>query len=358
MTFTNKNIRPVVIAGPCSAESRDQVLEIARALKKNPAVKFFRAGLWKPRTRPNSFEGVGEEGLEWLVEVQKEVGLPVMTEVADANHVGLALKYGLDAVWVGARTTVSPFSVQNIADALKGTSLPVMVKNPMHSDLGLWMGAIERISNSTTGEVAALHRGFSNLTQHKYRNAPMWEIPIGLKSEMPDIAIFCDPSHIGGDRQLIASIAQKSMDLGMNGLMIETHTNPDKALSDPLQQVTPSMLLDILSRLEIRDLLTTPYKSLALESLRMKMDSVDEQLIELLKGRSELSEAIGLYKKEKGLTVLQIERYREIVSTRLSLSDDLGIDREFIKSVLEQVHKESIRVQTDIMNSDTSAPSE
>jgi len=355
VTFSNENIRPVVIAGPCSAESRAQVLKIARALKTNPNVKFFRAGLWKPRTRPNSFEGVGEEGLEWLTEVQKEVGLPVMTEVADAHHVELALKHGLDAVWIGARTTVSPFSVQTIADALKGTSLPVMVKNPMHSDLGLWMGAIERISNSTTGEVAALHRGFSNLGQHKYRNAPMWEIPIGLKSEMPKISIFCDPSHIGGDRQLIASIAQKSMDLGMNGLMVETHTHPDKALSDPLQQVTPGMLFDILSRLEIRDLLKTPYQSLALESLRMKMDSIDEQLIELLKGRNKLSKAIALYKKDKGLTVLQIERYREIVKTRLMLSDDLGLDRDFIRAVLEQVHKESIRVQTDVMNTDTSS---
>ena len=351
MSFNLENKRPTVIAGPCSAENRDQVLETARELKKNPNVKYFRAGLWKPRTRPNSFEGVGENGMNWLKEVASEVGLPVMTEVANAEHAELALKAGIDALWIGARTTVSPFSVQNIADALKGTSVPVMVKNPMHADLGLWLGAIERFSASTKGEVAALHRGFSNYTQQKYRNAPMWELPIGLKAELPDTILFCDPSHICGNTDLLQSVSQKAMDLGMDGLMIETHSNPSNALSDASQQITPDDLVSLINALEIR---SSHHKDSVpdrdLSSLRIKMDSIDEQLMELLSGRMEISKLMGEFKKQEGLTVLNLERWKEIVMSRMNWSKELGLSEEFILRVLEQVHKESIRVQTNIMN--------
>ncbi len=353
MSFKLENIRPTVIAGPCSAENRDQVFATAKELKKNKKIKYFRAGLWKPRTRPNSFEGVGSKGMVWLSEVQAELGIPVMTEVANAEHTELALKHGLDAVWIGARTTVSPFSVQNIADALKGTSMPVMVKNPMHADLGLWLGAIERFSSSTSGEVAALHRGFSNFTQHKYRNAPMWELPIGLKSELPDVSLFCDPSHICGNTDLLGFVAQKAMDLGMDGLMLETHVLPEQALSDSTQQITPSQLSELIDGLEIRSSLKDSSSDIDLSALRIQMDSIDEQLMELLSGRMDIAKQMGEFKKEEGLTVLHLERWREIVRTRMNWSKELGLSEEFILRVLEQVHKESIKVQTDVMNNDS-----
>tara|TARA_Y100001954_G_C15806223_1_gene602793 strand:+ start:1825 stop:2886 length:1062 start_codon:yes stop_codon:yes gene_type:complete len=353
VSFKLENIRPTVIAGPCSAENRDQVFATAKELKKNKKIKYFRAGLWKPRTRPNSFEGVGSKGMVWLSEVQAELGIPVMTEVANAEHTELALKHGLDAVWIGARTTVSPFSVQNIADALKGTSMPVMVKNPMHADLGLWLGAIERFSSSTSGEVAALHRGFSNFTQHKYRNAPMWELPIGLKSELPDVSLFCDPSHICGNTDLLGFVAQKAMDLGMDGLMLETHVLPEQALSDSTQQITPSQLSELIDGLEIRSSLKDSSSDIDLSALRIQMDSIDEQLMELLSGRMDIAKQMGEFKKEEGLTVLHLERWREIVRTRMNWSKELGLSEEFILRVLEQVHKESIKVQTDVMNNDS-----
>lgn len=353
MSFKLENIRPTVIAGPCSAENRDQVFATAKELKKNKNIKYFRAGLWKPRTRPNSFEGVGSKGMVWLSEVQAELGIPVMTEVANAEHAELALKHGLDAVWIGARTTVSPFSVQNIADSLKGTSMPVMVKNPMHADLGLWLGAIERFASSTSGEVAALHRGFSNFTQHKYRNAPMWELPIGLKSELPDVSLFCDPSHICGNTELLGLVAQKAMDLGMDGLMLETHTLPEQALSDASQQITPKQLAELIDGLEIRSSLKDSNSDRDLSALRIQMDSIDEQLMELLSGRMDIAKQMGEFKKEEGLTVLHLERWREIVRTRMNWSKELGLSEEFILRVLEQVHKESIKVQTDVMNQDS-----
>ena len=349
MTKNLKNTRPIVIAGPCSAETREQVISTAYALKDH--VHYFRAGLWKPRTRPNSFEGVGEEGLKWLVEVQKDVGIPVMTEVADAKHVELALEKGLDAVWIGARTTVSPFAVQTIADALRGSEIPVLVKNPMHADLKLWMGAIERINNATNAEVYALHRGFSSYGLKKYRNAPMWEVPIGLKAEMPEIKLFCDPSHISGKRALLQSISQKAMDLGMSGLMIESHHNPNNALSDSEQQVLPADLISLLDNLIIRDINLDKSQASDIRDLRIKMDSIDEQLVELLSGRMNIAREIGDYKKEHGLTVLQLSRWREIMKTRKVWSEEMGLEQEFLKLVLEQVHKESIRIQTEILNS-------
>ena len=352
MSFKLENKRPTVIAGPCSAENREQVIATARELKSNENVKFFRAGLWKPRTRPNSFEGVGAEGMVWLSEVQTELNMPVMTEVANAEHAEIALKHGIDAVWIGARTTVSPFSVQNIADALKGTFMPVMVKNPMHADLGLWLGALERFAASTSGDVAALHRGFSNFTQHKYRNAPMWELPIGLKAELPEVSLFCDPSHICGNTELLSFVSQKAMDLGMDGLMLETHTLPEKALSDASQQITPLQLQQLIDGLEIRSSLKDSTSDRDLSALRIKMDSIDEQLMELLSGRMEIATLMGEFKKEEGLTVLHLERWREILKTRMKWSAELGLSEEFILRVLEQVHKESIKVQTDVMNQD------
>jgi chorismate mutase len=294
---------------------------------------------------------VGEKGLQWLVEVQQDVGIPVMTEVADAKHVELALEKGLDAVWIGARTTVSPFAVQTIADALRGTEIPVLVKNPMHADLKLWMGAIERINNATNAEVFALHRGFSSYGLKKYRNAPMWEIPIGLKAEMPEIKLFCDPSHISGKRALLQSISQKAMDLGMSGLMIESHHNPNNALSDSEQQVLPADLISLLDNLIIRDINLDKSQVSDIRDLRIKMDSIDEQLVELLSGRMNIAREIGDYKKEHGLTVLQLSRWREIMKTRKVWSEEMGLEQEFLKLVLEQVHKESIRIQTEILNS-------
>jgi chorismate mutase len=294
---------------------------------------------------------VGEEGLKWLVEVQKDVGIPVMTEVADAKHVELALEKGLDAVWIGARTTVSPFAVQTIADALRGSEIPVLVKNPMHADLKLWMGAIERINNATNAEVYALHRGFSSYGLKKYRNAPMWEVPIGLKAEMPEIKLFCDPSHISGKRALLQSISQKAMDLGMSGLMIESHHNPNNALSDSEQQILPADLISLLDNLIIRDINLDKSQVSDIRDLRIKMDSIDEQLVELLSGRMNIAREIGDYKKEHGLTVLQLSRWREIMKTRKVWSEEMGLEQEFLKLVLEQVHKESIRIQTEILNS-------
>ena len=342
--------RPFVIAGPCSAESRDQVISTAQALKST--ANYYRAGLWKPRTRPNEFEGVGELGLPWLREVREGVGLPVMTEDACAEHVDLILKNGIDAVWIGARTTVSPFAVQSIADALKGTNIPVLVKNPMHADLKLWIGAVERIDNAIKGDVIALHRGFSSYGLKKFRNAPMWEMTIGLRSEMPDIKLFCDPSHIAGKRNLINSVAQKAMDLGMDGLMVESHINPQMALSDAEQQLTPGDLISLITSLEIRDLTLDKAQTSDLRDLRIEMDSIDERLVELLSGRMNIARTIGKYKKDHGLTVLQLSRWKEIMRSRKVWSEEMGIEQEFIRLVLEQVHKESIRIQTEILNSE------
>jgi chorismate mutase len=265
--------------------------------------------------------------------------------------VDLVLKNGIDAVWIGARTTVSPFAVQSIADALKGTNLPVFVKNPIHADLKLWIGAVERIDSATTGDVIALHRGFSSYGLKKFRNAPMWEIPIGLRSEMPDIKLFCDPSHISGKRDLIQSIAQKAMDLGMDGLMIESHINPQVALSDAKQQLTPKDLISLISSLKIRDLTLDKAQTLDLRDLRIELDSIDERLVELLSGRMNIARAIGKYKKENGLTVLQLSRWKEIMRSRKVWSEEMGIEQDFLRLVLEQVHKESIRIQTEILNS-------
>ncbi len=349
--------RPFVMSGPCSAESREQVLATAKALANSKKIHLFRAGIWKPRTRPNAFEGVGQIGLEWLQEVRQTTGLPVATEVANAQHVEACMEAGLDVLWIGARTTVSPFAVQEIADALRGTGIPVFVKNPMHADLKLWIGAIERILASVGGPVWAMHRGFSSYGLKEYRNAPMWEIPIGLRSVLPEIPVLCDPSHIAGKRNLVHVVAQKAMDLGMHGLMIETHNQPEQAWSDAEQQITPQSLLTLIDELTIREVHAQPEHSSGLESLRLQMDSLDEQLIELLNARMNLAKEIGRFKLEHGMTILQMERWKEVIETRGGWADRWGLGPTFISNLLEQLHKESIRVQNEEMIQNSKATS-
>lgn len=341
-------VRPVVVAGPCSAESREQVLVTARALAQGRKVTMFRAGLWKPRTRPNSFEGRGLEALPWLVEVQRETGLTAMTEVATPEHVEAALKAGLKALWVGARTTVSPFAVQALADAIRGTDVVVLVKNPMHADLKLWIGAIERIHASTRGEVGALHRGFSSYGSHHFRNAPMWEIPIALRAEMPEIPLLCDPSHIAGKPELLQSVAQRAMNLGMEGLMLESHIDPSCALSDAEQQITPEELGRLLDALDVPTPGPESHQDRdVLEGLRLQIDSVDEQLMRLLNRRMELARDIGVLKHRNRWSLLSVARWRDIISSRTAWGQDLGLNPEFLSKILASVHEESIRVQGD-----------
>ena len=353
-TWITKDKEALIVAGPCGAETREQVLETAKGLAAIPQVKLFRAGIWKPRTRPNSFEGVGEEGLKWLNEVQQQYKLKTTVEVANAQHVELALKYKVDVLWIGARTTVNPFSVQEIADAVKGVDIPVMIKNPIHADLHLWIGALERINNAGITKLAAIHRGFHFAGKSKYRNKPMWEIAIELKTLFPDLPIICDPSHIGGKRDLIESIAQKALNLGMNGLMIETHPHPDKALSDAAQQITPTELSELLDRLIFPDTQSSNVEfSNKLKSLRSMIDEVDDELINLLAKRLQIIEEIALYKKDQNITVFQLERWQEILRTRSQWAEKLGVSRHHIEKICQILHEESIRVQNEAINKKT-----
>lgn len=353
-TWITKDKEALIIAGPCGAETREQVLETAKGLAAIPQVKLFRAGIWKPRTRPNSFEGVGEEGLKWLNEVQQQYNLKTTVEVANAQHAELALKYNVDVLWIGARTTVNPFSVQEIADAVKGVDIPVMIKNPIHADLHLWIGALERLNNAGITKLAAIHRGFHFAGKSKYRNKPMWEIAIELKTLFPDLPIICDPSHIGGKRDLIEFIAQKALNLGMNGLMIETHPHPDKALSDAAQQITPTELSELLGRLIFPDTQSSNVEfSNKLKSLRSMIDEVDDELINLLAKRLQIIEEIALYKKDQNITVFQLERWQEILRTRSQWAEKLGVSRHHIEKICQILHEESIRVQNEAINKKT-----
>jgi chorismate mutase len=340
--------KPLVVAGPCSAENRDQVLTTARALAAMGGVTFYRAGLWKPRTRPNSFEGLGQEALAWLAEAQQATGLRAITEVATPEHVEAILKSGLTAVWIGARTTASPFAVQALADAMRGTHLTVLVKNPMHADLKLWIGAIERIIQSVGDDVGALHRGFSSYGSAEFRNAPMWEIPIALRAELPDIPLLCDPSHIAGKSHLVQDVAQRAMNLGMEGLMIECHPCPAEALSDAEQQVTPDQLLVILQSLDIPTSGIGGHEDRnTLEELRMQIDSVDEQLLQLLSKRMDLARTIGHLKHKNRWSLLSVARWRDIMASREHWGQQLGLNQGFLGRILASVHEESIRVQGD-----------
>lgn len=338
--------RPLVIAGPCSAESEEQVMDTARQLAAR-GVKMFRAGIWKPRTKPGGFEGIGVPGLAWLKKVKKETGMYVATEVATQQHVFEALKAGIDILWIGARTTVNPFAVQEIADALKGVDIPVLIKNPVNPDLELWIGAIQRIQNAGIRRIGAIHRGFSSYDKKMYRNLPLWHIPIELRRRMPEVPIICDPSHIGGKRELIAPLCQQAMDLSFNGLIIESHCNPDCALSDASQQITPDVLDYVLNLLVIREGNQTTEN---LAELRRQIDEIDENLLELLAKRMRISREIGVYKKEHNMPILQAPRYSEILEKRANMGEAMELNPDFIKEILKEIHEESVRQQMIIMN--------
>jgi len=338
--------RPIVIAGPCSAETEEQVMNTAKQLADR-GVKIFRAGIWKPRTRPGAFEGIGSQGLVWLKKVKAEYGMYTTTEVATAKHVAEAIKYGIDILWIGARTSANPFAMQEIADALEGSEMPVLIKNPVNPDLDLWIGGIERFYLAGIRKLGVIHRGFSSSDKKIYRNLPMWHIPIELRRRFTNLPMFCDPSHIGGKRELIASISQQAMDLNFDGLMIESHCNPDEAWSDKEQQVTPDILDYILNLLVIRDVTQTTE---SLSELRKQIDDMDDQLLEVLAKRMRISREIGTYKKEHNIQILQTARYSEILEGRINQAIKFGIDGDCMQKILEAIHEESIRQQMDVMN--------
>jgi chorismate mutase len=342
---------PLLIAGPCGAESEQQIYTTAQQIASDRRIKIFRAGVWKPRTRPNSFEGVGEIALTWLQNIKSEFNLLTAVEVANATHVEKALKHNVDILWIGARTTVNPFSVQEIADALRGVDIPIMVKNPVHADLQLWIGALERINQAGIKKLLAVHRGFYNSNKTIYRNDPMWEIAIELKTVFPELPIICDPSHIAGKRNLIKSVSQKAIDLGMEGLMIETHIDPTRALSDAAQQVKPTDLKLLLNELIFRKSISEDkeFKD-KLVQFRQIIDELDEEMVELLKRRNDVIEKIGKYKKEHGITIFQLQRWMEILKTRNEWAASKGFTKDFIEKLCQLLHEESIRVQTDLMN--------
>ena len=341
--------RPVIIAGPCSAETEEQVLATAHELK-SVGVKIFRAGIWKPRTRPNAFEGVGKEGLKWLRKVKEETGMLTTTEVANVKHVYEALKSGIDILWIGARTTTNPFAVQDIADSLKGVDITVMVKNPVNPDVDLWVGAFERLNNSGINRLIAIHRGFSVYDKSLFRNDPQWQIPIELRRRIPQLMMITDPSHICGNRQLLYDVSQKAMDLNFDGLIIETHINPDKALSDANQQITPSELGNLLKRLVFRKADENGDSQMTLAELREQIDKLDDKVVNIFEQRMKIVEEIGQYKKEQNLTILQTRRWDDILKNRISLGTRKGLSEEFILKVFQAIHQESINHQTIIMN--------
>ena len=338
--------RPFVIAGPCSAETEEQVLTTAHQLA-DKGCHNFRAGVWKPRTKPGGFEGNGEQALPWLKRVKEETGMLVTTEVATPRHVELCLKYGIDMLWIGARTSANPFAMQALADSLRGIDIPVFVKNPVNPDLELWIGALERINQAGIKKLGAIHRGFSSYDKKIYRNLPMWQIPIELRRRVPELPIICDPSHIGGRRELIAPLCQQALDLGADGLIVEAHCDPDRAWSDAKQQVTPDVLDYILSLLIIRD---EKMSTEGITQLRHQIDDLDNDLMDLLAKRMRVCREIGLYKKEHNMTVLQPTRYNEILDKRGAQGTLCGMDSDFIKRIFESVHEESVRQQMEIIN--------
>ena len=340
------NKRPIIIAGPCSAETEEQVMSTATDLAK-AGIKIFRAGIWKPRTKPGGFEGIGEEGLVWLERVQKETGMLVATEVATRQHVEAALKHGVDVLWIGARTSANPFAMQEIADTLKGVDVPVLVKNPVNPDLELWIGAMQRLHNAGITRIGAIHRGFSAYGKHLYRNMPQWHIPIELRRRLPNMTIFCDPSHIGGKRELVAPLSQQAMDLGFDGLIIESHCDPDSAWSDKSQQVNPEVLNFILNTLVVRD---TTQTTESLTLLRQQIDQIDGEIIEALAKRMRVSREIGQYKKEHSMPVLQTGRYDDVLNTRARNAEEMGMSGDFMKTVYQAIHEESVRQQIEVLN--------
>ena len=342
---------PLVIAGPCSAETEDQVLKIAHDLK-NSDVSVYRAGIWKPRTRPGMFEGVGAIGLKWLEKVKKETGLLTATEVANANHVKLAIDHNIDVLWIGARSTVSPFIVQEIADALNSTDKIILVKNPVNPDLSLWLGGIERLNSANIKNLGVIHRGFSTYEQTKYRNNPEWQLPIELQNKFPDLPLICDPSHISGRRDILQDISQTALDLNFDGLMIETHINPDKAWSDAAQQIKPEVLIKMMNNLKMRKITNeeVDFKN-SLNTLRTQIDVIDQGLLDTLGKRMKVAIEIGNLKKKKNVAVLQTKRWNEILGKMILEGEEKGLSEEFILRMFKAIHQESINHQKKVINS-------
>lgn len=343
--YTDHDYGKIIIAGPCSAESPEQLLASAKPLADYGRTDYFRAGLWKPRTRPDSFQGVADAGLKWMAEVKKETGLKIITEVATPQHVEKCMKHGFDAVWIGARTVSNPFSVQQVADALKGCNIPVFVKNPMSPDIELWFGAIERVLNAGVLKTFAIHRGFQPYEKIRLRNIPKWEIALEVKTRRPEIPVLCDASHIAGKAGLIFEICQYALDLSFDGLMVEVHHNPPAAKSDKQQQLTPAEFAAIMKQLVFKSPDINPLET-EIMRLRSQIDSVDYQLLELIANRMEIVEKIGEIKQRNHISIFQLKRWKNILETRIKAGKDLGISEEFLKHLLEMVHRESIRVQT------------
>lgn len=340
--------KPLLIAGPCSAETEEQVIRTATELAAN-GVKIFRAGIWKPRTKPGGFEGVGAEGLQWLKKVKELTGMYTSTEVATKQHVEEALAAGIDILWIGARTSANPFAMQEIADALQAANadVPVLIKNPVNPDLELWIGAVQRIYNAGIRRIGAIHRGFSAYGKHLYRNLPQWHIPIELRRRLPNLPIICDPSHIGGKRELVSSISQQAIDMGFDGLIIESHCDPDCAWSDKGQQITPDVLNFVVNTLVHRD---KSHSTENLSLLRQQIDALDNELLEVLNKRMRVSREIGQFKKEHRMPIVQAQRYDDIIQSRVKLAMDMGMSGDFMKSVLAAIHEESVRQQIEILN--------
>lgn len=359
MAFTlHHRTSPLVIAGPCSAETQEQMRASCLPLADIPSVNLIRAGIWKPRTRPDSFEGVGEQGLPWLKEVGEATGLPVCTEVANAHHVEACLKHDIDVLWIGARTTVNPFSVQTIADALQGVDIAVLVKNPINPDIKLWLGAVERIEAAGIQKVGAIHRGFSYYGESIYRNQPRWELAIAFRAARPDLPLICDPSHMAGRRDLLEDLSSHALDLGLDGLMIESHCNPDEAWSDASQQITPYTLGLLLDRVLHRTPNPIAASDPSLSGLRSKIDGLDEEIITLLARRLATAQEIGEYKAGADLEILQPARWREILETRTELAEKLGVDPAFILDYLDLMHKQSIALQKSVFKAQGKSDSE
>lgn len=344
--------KPIIVAGPCSIESRDQFFETLKALDLSK-IAYIRGGIWKPRTRPGSFEGRGSVAFEWINEAKLEFGIKFATEVATAEHVEIALKNKVSMLWLGARTTVNPFNVQEIAEALRGVEIPVFVKNPINPDLSLWKGALERLLKCNVNNLGAIHRGFQTFQQSKYRNTPLWQIPMELKSEFPDLPLLCDPSHIGGTRNLVSELSQRAMDLDYDGLMVETHIDPDNALSDNAQQLTPDNFNLLLDNLIFRNH-TSKDKNFInqLEIIREQIDQADREILEAIATRLSLVEKIGEYKKENNVAIFQISRWKEILQSRSEWAKAMNLDPEFIRELYRHIHQQSVRIQTSVFNTE------
>ncbi len=349
-TFLPKENRPLLIAGPCSVESEEQLLSTAKRLHATGKVDMIRGGIWKPRTRPNAFEGVGTVGLPWMKRVKEETGLPVTTEVATASHVELCLEFGIDVLWIGARTTVNPFAVQAIADALKGVDIPIMVKNPINPDLGLWLGGIERLQKAGLDKIGAIHRGFSFSGEKFYRNRPQWQLAIDFKQAMPDVPMINDPSHICGRRDILQKVSQKAMDLNMDGLMIESHIDPDNAWSDAKQQITPEVYGQMMKDLVLReyDPTNNPQRT-ELEKLRKQINLIDDELISILSSRMTIAREIGEYKKDNNITILQSARWKQILEKYKAKAKAHDLSDDFITKFIKAVHDESINQQENVI---------